>query len=534
MPDGVDEQTDEALPAASEVDEAVVEERGRISVVWVIPVVALLVGAWLAFVAISQRGPTVTISFESAEGLEAGKTQIKFKDVEIGSVESIEVSADLERVVVGVRLVKGYERFLTENTRFWVVRAQVSAQRITGLNTLFSGAYIGFGPSEEGEPKRDFVGLEVAPVVTYGEPGRLFTLRSPQLGSLEIGSPVYYRWFQVGHVVARELDASGNHVNVQVFIHSPHDERVKRNTVFWNASGVDLSLTADGLQIDTISLTSMLIGGVAFDTPANLAPGGPVEAGAVFPLYPNQYETTQAHITETTRFVVYFDQDVGGLVPGAPVEFRGIKIGEVRDVRLVFDAETQDLRIPVLIEVQPQRLEFKGSEAGSPEDDWDTMVARGMRAQLKTGNLLTGRLAIGLDLHPDALPANIDWNGPVPELPSVTSPIEELKAGLMQFMRRLDDVPIEEIAENLRATLAELNDLGRRLNADLTPALVTTMEHAEHLLSSADSLIAPDSQTSHELRRLLLELGDAARSIRILADRLERHPEELFRGRESE
>jgi paraquat-inducible protein B len=415
-----------------------------------------------------------------------------------------------------------------------VVRAHVSAQRISGLNTLFSGAYIGFGPSTTGEPKRDFAGLEVAPVVTHGQAGRLFTLRSTQLGSLEVGSPVYYRWFEVGHVVARELDVSGNHVNVQVFIQSPHDERVQRNTVFWNASGVDFSLTADGLQIDTISLTSMLIGGVAFDTPANLAPGGPVETGAVFPLYANHSETTQAQLNETTRFIVYFDQDVGGLVPGAPVEFRGIKIGEVRDVRLVFDAETQDLRIPVLIEVQPQLLEFKGSEPGSPEEDWQTVVARGMRAQLKTSNLLTGRLAISLDLHPDAPPAKIDWSGPGPELPSLTSPIEELKAGLMQLVRRLEDVPIEAIAENLRATLAELNDLTRRLNVDLAPALVTTMEHAEHLLSSADSLIAPDSQTSHELRRLLLELGEAARSIRILADRLERHPEELLRGKESD
>jgi paraquat-inducible protein B len=516
-----------------EVREAVVEEHRRASLVWVIPIVAALVGAWLAYHSYSERGPAITITFETADGLEAGKTKVKYKDVEVGLVESIELSDDLSHVVVAARLVKGSARYLTDQTRFWVVRASVSAGRVSGLGTLFSGAYIGIEPATEGDAARSFTGLDIPPVVTSDQPGEHFTLRAEGLGSVQIGSPVYFHWVEVGQIVAYELDESGNHVTIQVFVRAPHDQRVSSATQFWNASGFDLSIDADGVELDTVSLTALLIGGIAFDTPPGAQRGVPVEKGVVFPLYANYRATKQPHITVRHRFLVQFDQSVGGLEPGAPVNFRGIQIGEVLDVKLVLDTKTQTPRIPVLIEVQPERISVQEGPTGDLKERWTSLVARGMRAQLQTGNILTGKLEIALDFHPEAPPGEIDWSGPVPELPTVPSPIEELKTGLANFIQRLDRLPMEQIGANLNSLLAELRTLSHSMNAELVPSLAATLDNAERALASADSLIAPDAEASRELRRMLLELTEAAQAIRLLAEQLEQHPESLIRGKEA-
>ena len=513
------------------VRDAVVEQRSRMSIVWIIPIVAALVGAWLTYHTLSQRGPAVTITFATAEGLEAGKTKVKYKDVEIGSVESIELAKGLSHVVVTARLVKESIPYLTENTHFWVVRAQVSAGHVSGLSTLFSGAYIGVDPSHEGESRRAFEGLDVPPVVTSEEAGTLFTLRSPDLRSVDVGSPVYFHSIKVGQVASYELDESGLFVTTKVFVVAPHDKRVQRNTQFWNVSGVDVSMSAEGVEVDTVSLTSLLIGGIAFETPSNLEPGGPVEEGMVFTLFRNRIATREPALGAGNRFLLEFEQSVGGLSKGAPVEFRGIKIGEVLDVKLVFDLESATPRIPVLIEVHPELIEFTGQDRGTREERWQKMVARGMRAQLQTGNLLTGQLLVSLDFHPDAPPAEIDWSGPVPRYPTIPSPIEEIKAGLMQFVNRLSSMPLEQIGANLNQTLKELSVLGESLNEEMMPSLVATLTEAERTLASADSLIAPDSDASVELKRLLFELADAAQAIRRLAEQLEEHPESLIQGK---
>jgi paraquat-inducible protein B len=513
------------------VRDAVVEQRSRMSLVWVIPIVAALVGAWLTYHTFSERGPAITITFETAEGLEAGKTKVKYKDVEIGAVESIELSEDLTHVVVTARLVKEAGAYLREGTRFWVVRAQVSAGHVSGLSTIFSGAYIGLDPAFEGARRRAFEGLNAPPVVTSDESGSLFTLRTTEPRPIDVGSPVYFHAIKVGQVASNELDESGRFTTTQVFIKSPHDKRVGSQTQFWNASGVDMSLTAEGIQIDTVSLTTLLIGGIAFDSPRGGDSGGPVKDGTVFTLYKNRIATTEPILTTGNRFLLNFKQSVGGLTVGAPVQFRGIKIGEVTDVRLVYDLETSTPRIPVNIELYPELIEFTGQDSGSEQDRWKRMVARGMRAQLQTGNILTGQLLVGLDFHPDAPPAELDMSGPIPELPTIPSPIEALKAGLTQFVNRLSTMPLEEIGANLNKTLRELSKLSGSLNDEMMPSLVATLSEAESALASADSLIAPDSDASVELKRLLFELADAAKAIRRLAEQLEEHPESLLRGK---
>lgn len=519
-------------PAERDVAQAVVETRSRPSFIWVIPVVAALTGAFVAWRAISERGPAITIRFATAEGLEAGKTKIKYKDVEVGLVEAIELADDLSGVEVHARMRREFTHHLTRKTRFWVVKARVAGGQVSGLGTLFSGAYIAVDPATEGASAWEFVGLEQPPPFTSDEPGTVFHLRAESLGSLDVGSPVYYRWIEVGEVVSHVLDESGKDVAVDVFVRAPNDQRVRANTVFWNASGIDVHLTAAGLEVDTPSLASLLIGGVSFETPGDPASEPPVAEGFVFPLFPNKAATTKPALTLRRPFLLHFGQSVAGLVPGSPVEFRGIQIGEVREVHLEFDDRTATPRVPVLIEIQPQRIQAVAGNEGELRRRWNRMVEAGLRAQLTAHNLLTGQLAVSFDFHPGAAPKQIDWTQPVPELPTVPSPIEQLTTGLTRFVGRLQALPLEDIGDRVSSSLQQLEAVLVDLQ-QATPALVATLAEAERTLTSANALIAPDSQTSQDLRRALRELAEAARSLRLLAEQLEQEPESLIRGKEA-
>jgi paraquat-inducible protein B len=401
-----------------DIPEAMVHTRRQISIVWLVPIVAILIGGWLAYKGLSEKGPMVTISFESAEGLEAGKTKVRYKDVELGLVETVRFNVDLTRVLVKAEFVKEATPYLTENTKFWVVRPRVTASGVSGLGTLFSGAYIGMDPGKEGEPARRFKGLEIPPVVTTGMPGREFLLRANTLGSLDIGAPVYYRQIQVGQVIGYDLDKEGKSLKVKIFVNAPHDKLVQKNTRFWNASGFDLTLDASGLKLNTESMVSIMMGGIAFDTPTSLEAGGPAEPDQVFRLYETRNSIFERTYTEKKHYLLHFNESTRGLTVGAPVEFRGIKIGEVVDIIAQFNQETSTPQITVLIETEPQRWEVIGkAPAGTEDDSKDSMeilVAKGLRAQLKTGSLLTGQLFIDIDFHPDAPEAQIKYGQQFP------------------------------------------------------------------------------------------------------------------------
>jgi paraquat-inducible protein B len=345
---------------ADAIPEAVVTQRSGVSIVWLIPVIAALIGGWLAWKAFSEQGPTITISFKSAEGLEAGKTKIRYKDVEVGQVGTIELSDDLSHVIVTAQLVKDAGDYLTERTRFWVVRASVRAGQVSALGTLLSGAYIGIDPVTEGKSARHFEGLETPPVITTGLPGHHFILKASRRGSLDVGAPVFYRQIQVGEVVAYDIGKDAESIDFKVFIHAPYDRKVRENTQFWNASGLDVSVTAEGIKIDTESLVSIMIGGIAFGDTDNEAPGAVAQEEQVFHLYENREAAQKKEYAEKRRFLLYFDGSVRGLSPGAPVEFRGIQIGEVVDVKLQIDVTTRQFQIPVMIDVEPERVTPSG------------------------------------------------------------------------------------------------------------------------------------------------------------------------------
>ena len=258
---------------ASGAAQAVVKPKKSVSIVWIVPLVAILIGGWLVYKAITEKGPTITITFQNAEGLEAGKTKIKFKDVEVGQVEDIHLSPDLSQVIVTAQLTRDAKEYLTENTRFWVVRARIAGGGVSGLGTLFSGAYIGMDPGKPGKTARSFKGLDTQPIVTTDLPGRHFVLKAERLGSLDVGKPVYFRQIKVGQVVAYEMEKDGQDVDIKIFIHAPHHERIRENTRFWNAGGLDVSVDAGGIKVNTESFVAIMIGGIAFENPKNSDPG---------------------------------------------------------------------------------------------------------------------------------------------------------------------------------------------------------------------------------------------------------------------
>ena len=508
---------------------AVVERRGRPSIVWLIPVVAALVGAFVAWRAFSERGPAITISFKNAEGLDAGKTPVKYKDVQVGLVEDVTLAPDLSGVEVSVRMVKGAEHWLTEKTQFWTVKPRIAGGQVTGLGTLLSGSYIGMDPVLEGRSERRFVGLEVPPVVTMQEPGRFFVLRSNHAGAVSVGSPVFFRQIQVGQVVASELDPNDDFVTTRVFVRAPYDQRVRRDSRFWNASGIQASLSAEGVTVQTESVVSILVGGIAFDAP-NGEEVGVAEAEATFPLYQSQDDADKRHYTRTISWLLRFNQSVRGLTVGAPVEFRGIPVGQVTDVRIEFDRASSQFLIPVTIEVEPERFTSGQLDENQRRAAVDKLVVAGLRAQLKTGNLLTGQLFVSLDIFPDAKPAQVVWNAPIPEFPTIPTPLEEITANLTQLVERLGKLPVEEIGTSLKDSLAALR-VTLQGTKDIGPALQDTIQKLNGTLASANRMIEPESTMNSELRRALIELSDAARSLGLAAQQFQTQPNSVIFGK---
>jgi len=542
----MDEPT-EMVTGDQDVPLAAISRRSRFSLIWVVPIAAALVGAWLAYQAVTRDGPVITIEFKTGSGLEAGKTKIKYRSVEVGTVQEVLLTDDLSRVLVKARMSRSGSKYLRDGTQFWVMRARIAGGEVQGLSTLLSGAYIGVAPSTSGKEARYFVGLDKPPVLQIDEPGRTFNLRADRLGSINIGSPIFFKQIQVGRVLDYELSEDGE-INAKIFIRSPHDSLVKRHTRFWNAGGLEAKLSADGIQISTESLVTILVGGIAFDTPRELTMAREAEEGWTFFLFDSYEDSRHVEYQVELHYVTFFKESVRGLKMGSDVEFHGFKVGEVVDVRFLFDAETSDFKAAALFKIQPERVLGEGN-AIQGEDSLTKLLDAGLRTQLKTGNLITGSKVISLDMYPDAKPVElVKWQG-YATIPSTPSGAQDIVNKLAQLADKLNEIPVEQIGQELKQTLAGLNaivnsqDLNaavsglggtmRQLDRDIAPSLKQFVEEAERTMAVYRAQMDADSVTGTELRRVLIELGDTVRSIRSIVDYLEQNPEALIRGRES-
>lgn len=531
----------------ADLPSAVAEGRGGWSFqfIWVVPIVAALIGGWLVVKGILERGPTITITFKTAEGLEAGKTKIKYKNVDVGEVKQVTLSDDHQRVVATAELVKEAEPYLVEDSRFWIVRPRVSGGQVSGLGTLFSGSFIGLDIGKSDNRRRQFTGLDTPPVFTTDVPGRQFVLVSDDLGSLGIGSPVYYRQVEVGSVVAYELNQDGKAVMLKIFINAPYDQFVTASTRFWNSSGIDVALDATGLKVDTQSLASILIGGITFEAPPGSSPVPPVKENHTFALTTSRSQAMKLPDALAIPAVMYFKDSLRGLSIGAPVEFRGIVVGEVQSMHVEFDERQGEYRFPVGVTIYPGRLAAMAADGSHVVADpaarrarWNRLAEHGLRGQLRIGNLLTGQLYVAVDFFPDAPKEQIDWTRTPPVLPTVVGSMTEVQDTLSRLARRLEKVPLDQIGNDIRQSLQALNrtldsanQLVKRLDTDIMPAARTTMEDVRKTLKAAERSIGSDAPIQQDLRETLRELNRTAQSLRALTDYLERHPESLLRGR---
>jgi paraquat-inducible protein B len=559
----------EPKPDFPQIPDAVSEPKRRYSIqlVWIIPIVAALIGLSIAVKSLMDRGQTITITFKTGEGMEAGKTKIKYKDVQIGEVKGLAIAKDRSHVVVTAEMSRDARGLLVKDTRFYVVRARITGGNVTGLSTLIGGSYIGVDAGTSEEKRDDFIGLETPPAVSLDAPGRQFVLHAAEVGSLDTSAPIFFRHMQVGHIIGTELDRDGKGVTVRAFVRAPFDQYVKTNSIFWHASGVDVTLNASGVKINTESMVSILLGGVAFQTPQEGLEAPVARPNAVFPLFATKEEALK-HAETVENYTLVFRETVRGLSVGAPLDLRGVTVGEVTKIDVALNAGNSDVSIPVEVQFYPERLRAQSrnktlhAKPLNSRELLDSLVAHGFRAEIKSGSLVTGQLFVALDFFPKAAPAKIDWSAQPPRFPTVPGSMGELQKQLMHIVQKFEKLPVEQLGgdarktiQSLDATLRSAEKLLKNVDAALVPearsALVearksleevrgtlgevrTTLGEARTTLGGANQTLSGEGALQLDLRETLREMSRAARSLKVLGDYLEQHPESLIRGKQED
>ncbi len=562
---------------------AQIENKSRFSLIWIIPLVALFVGGWLVYKVYSEKGDIVILTFNSAEGIEIKKTPVRYKDVTVGKVIDIQLDHNLEKVQIKVEIEPFMASHLGPETRFWTVRPRVSVQGISGLSTLLSGIYIGMDPGMDGKAKTVYEGLDTPPRVTSYTHGSTFILQADKLGSLDVGSPVYYRQINVGEVIKYELNNDNDTVGISVFVKEPYNKIVRKNSLFWNISGLDVELSASGgVKARMESLTSLLIGGVTFETPQTLSRSSVVDDDVVFPLYANKEAAKEKYIGEQLFYVMYFDESLRGLSIGAPVEYRGIPIGKIEDIQLKIEEINDEIKIPVLISIYAEKLSLDG-DVDDATSIIKHLVEKGIRGQLTTSNLLTGAQFISLvypedsTTNPGIIKARSESGLAYQELPttsgltsmlaqSATEIISEIHGGIKDARKLISSPEIQSSTKDIALILENVSDLlkdikpdivasmdslsGTLKNADaisgkfnqqampLAKQLNSTLKRldgalaeAQKTLASADTVLNEDSGLQYELRLLIEEVSEAANSFTVLANTLQRKPNSVIFGK---
>ena len=518
----------------------------RFNPVWVVPVVAVIVGLYMVIHTKLTEGPEITIQFNTAEGLEAGKTRLRYRDVDIGLVGNVSLSDSMDQVLITVKLDKQAANMLREDTRFWVVRARVGAGAISGLGTLVSGAYIQLDPGTGKQVKHgQYIGLEVPPLTPADAPGIRLTLVSEQAGSLGAGDVIVYRGFNVGRIESATFDSVKRLVVYDAFIDAPYDDLVTTTTRFWNISGVAINASASGVEVTTGSIESILLGGASFGNLPGMPPGTKAASGATFKLSPSYNELRDDPYRFRIYYVAEFVQSLRGLEPGAPVEYRGMQIGRVERIlmkELVSQREAgKDRPIPVLLYLEPARFGLEDSEESieGMRQSIAVGVTKGMRANLQTGNLLTGALYINIDWYKDQPAATIGKFEEFPVIPTIPSGLGRIEQQVSSLLDKLNALPVEPLMTKATTALgtmdgtmgsltATLNSLQQILEQDGTKALPDELSGTLAELRQTLDGFSPDSAAGESLNNSLFELNQALRNLEELTRTLSAKPNSLI------
>ena len=535
--------------------------RNRLSYLWLLPVIALGIGLWLAYSHLSQIGPVIHIAFTSAEGLDAGKTKIRYKDLEVGTITRIDLSHDLKQIIVTAQMQRTAEALLKKDSQFWVVKPQISTAGITGLGTLISGNYIAVSPGKEEERANHFVALEEAPQIQNDEEGLRIRLKTDSTEGINVGTAIYYRGISVGQIEQIHFSERYDHITLTAFIHAPYDKLITTNTRFWNVSGFTFNMGANGASIEMQSLETLIRGGITFSTPTTLNTNDtPAEDGAAYTLYPNERATTERTGFRKEYYVVYFD-DTRGLNPGAAIYFSGIVIGAVVEVHLLYDEKTNKAAVPVLIEIEPERIERVNKPEGSENRNIIAeLVKGGLQATLDNGNLITGEKIITLNQYPDEKGGfRKDAYSNYLVLPSRPGGISKLTDDLGAIVATVKKLPLEEIGENAKdATAALKKALDTQAVKGLGTSLDKTLKQLDRTLASVQKAgdstdralkqfdqqlktlgkqlektlygIGPDSNLHYTLQETLKTVQQSMKSINGVMRKIDDKPNVLIMG----
>jgi paraquat-inducible protein B len=527
-------------PSEAELPTPAVQNRRWIPrLVWVVPIAAAVIGISLLVRNWANQGPQITISFLSGEGVQVGKTLVKYRDVTVGQVSAVVLSADHKTVVVSANLSKDVASLLKADTQFWIVRPRIGVGSVSGLETLLSGVYIGMKTGTATGRERQFTGLENPPALSHGPHGRELQLHAARAGSLGIGAPVYFRQFQVGRVIDENLQLDGS-TRVTVFVEAPYDGFVTPVTRFWHASGIDVKLGADGLSVQTESLAAVLAGGLAFDNgPIEVMPAVAGMPGD-FTLYKDETEAMAPPDGDPHYVRMRFSQALRGLDVGAPVEFVGVNIGSVVAVDLGYEREGNSFPVIVTAKLYPRRMgqayEVLAAQGKTGSEETlaafaGTLVRQGLRAHPRSASLLTGKLYIALDFLPASPRVAFDASIRPLELPTVNGSFQELEANIGRLVKKVNDLPLEQIAADLHTDLEDLHETLSELHTRALPNAEDTLSALHRTLASADRTLDVESPLQLGLTETLSETRSTLRAVRELADYLDRHPEALLRGR---
>lgn len=491
--------------------EAKVRKVKNWSPVWIFPIVTALIGAWILFYHYSHQGPEVTLITTNAEGIEGGKTTIKSRSVDVGVVESATLTDDLTHVEIKARLHAGMEKLLHNDSVFWVVKPQVGREGISGLGTLLSGAYIELQPGSKGTQPAQYQLLDSPPLAPPDAKGIRVILDSKKAGQLSPGDPVLFRGYRVGSVETSTFDPQKRTISYQLFINAPNDRLVTSNVRFWKDSGIAVDLTSAGMRVEMGSLTTLFGGGVSFDVPEGIDIGQPVAEKTAFRLFDDQKSIQDALYTDHIDYLMFFKDSVRGLQPGAPVEFRGIRLGTVGQVPFFVPGLRQvlddDYRIPVLIRIEPERLINQIGENQDIGAHITELMNRGLRGSLKTGNLVTGALYVDMDFYPKAhaITGQREFGG-YKIIPTVSSGLAQIQQRLMDTLDKINNLPLNPMIEAATNSLSQSQATMRRLQ--------TTLDNINKITASQSMQQLPQDmqKTLRELNRSMqgFQPGSAA------------------------
>lgn len=437
--------------------------QSRLSPIWIVPLLAALIGAWMVWDNFSSRGPLISLNMDNAEGIEAGKTLIKTRNVQVGHVEAVRLSDDLSHTVVTARMSNDAARMLNTETRFWVVKPRIGREGISGLNTVLSGAYIQLAPGKSDEAQDSFDVLEQPPVAPPDAPGLRINLVSQVGNSLSAGDPITYQGYTVGRVESTDFDPEKREMRHRIFIQSPYDSLVTDTTRFWSSSGIDVQLDSEGVNVNLDSFETLISGGVTFGVPEDVNRGDAAKQDATYTLYNNEESAREGTYDQYIEYVMLVDDTVRGLSRGAPVEYRGVRVGTVVSVPWHFTAPQPDsltqFAIPVLIRIEPQRLD-SNQDVNEDVDDqevrdrFETMFSEyGLRATLKAGNLLTGALFVDLNFDDDASAYKaLKFDGK-PVFPTVSGGFAQIEQKVSSLLDKLNNLQVEPILTRLDQTM---------------------------------------------------------------------------------